>query len=249
MKYPGRIIRFGERDSKLVIAIQKQLVKLGIYLRIDGMFGALTRSAVKHFQALSHDINGNPLIMDGEVGPITWSELFEENTYQPSAPPDILIQKAMEYAEMEIGVMESPPYSNRGKKVEEYLKSVRLDPGNPWCAAFVYWCFNKAAESIGSVNPLYRTGSCMEHWEHATAGKIACADAKADPSLIHPGCIFIMDHGSHHGHTGLVTDVGNGFINTVEGNTNPDGSRSGIGVFTLTRKINSINLGFLDYGN
>jgi hypothetical protein len=36
-------------------------------------------------------------------------------------------------------------------------------------------------------------------------------------------------------------------ITTLEGNANTGGSREGVGVFRLTRKINGINKGFIDY--
>ncbi|MNL84947.1 hypothetical protein D3C87_2130830 [compost metagenome] len=50
------------------------------------------------------------------------------------------------------------------------------------------------------------------------------------------------------GHTGIVEKVENGFVQTIEGNSNSDGSRNGIGVFRLRfRKINSIEKGFIIY--
>jgi len=38
-------------------------------------------------------------------------------------------------ARKELGVKETPPGSNRGPRVEEYLHSVHLGPGYAWCAA------------------------------------------------------------------------------------------------------------------
>jgi hypothetical protein len=67
------------------------------------------------------------------------------------------------------------------------------------------------------------------------------------PSLIKPGNIFIMDHGNWKGHTGIVKTTGNGYIHTIEGNTNIAGSREGLGVTEIQRKINTINAGFIDY--
>ncbi len=50
------------------------------------------------------------------------------------------------------------------------------------------------------------------------------------------------------GHSGLVMEVKNGRLVTIEGNTNDNGSRNGIGVFKRdARKISSINKGFIDY--
>jgi hypothetical protein len=58
-----------------------------------------------------------------------------------------------------------------------------------------------------------------------------------------------MDYGGGNGHTGIVKAVNGGKIVTIEGNTNVEGGREGIGVFERTRKINSINKGFINYSN
>lgn len=42
----------------------------------------------------------------------------------------------------EAGVREQG--ANEGKRVEEYLKYVELEKGQPWCAAFVCWALGKA---------------------------------------------------------------------------------------------------------
>jgi hypothetical protein len=70
----------------------------------------------------------------------------------------------------------------------------------------------------------------------------------ADPGLVQPGHIFVIDFGAGTGHTGLVLEVHGGKLLTIEGNTNDGGSREGIGVFERDgRKIAQINKGFIDY--
>jgi hypothetical protein len=54
------------------------------------------------------------------------------------------------------------------------------------------------------------------------------------------GSIFIIDFGKGLGHTGFVVSVVGDVIHTIEGNTNDDGSREGIGVFARVRKTNTI---------
>jgi hypothetical protein len=39
----------------------------------------------------------------------------------------------------ELGVREWPAGSNRGKRVEEFLRAAGLGPGSPWCASFCWW--------------------------------------------------------------------------------------------------------------
>lgn len=251
MNYPGRTIKKGHKDQEIVKKIQEQLVSKGFGpLDVDGDFGKITETAVKDFQSLSRDTNGNPLVVDGKLGPISWSVLFSvpvglpEPDYQQSA----LLTKVIEIARNQIGVMEDPPGSNRGPKVEEYLKRAGCQPGDPWCASFIYWCFDEASKTMGISNKLPKTGSCMTHWSETIGRKIIHRNAMNNPSLVKPGHIFIMDHGNWKGHTGIVTSVSDGYIRTIEGNTNIEGSREGLGVAELNRKIISINAGFIDYG-
>ncbi|MFI5324859.1 MAG: hypothetical protein ACHQ7H_01375 [Candidatus Rokuibacteriota bacterium] len=97
---------------------------------------------------------------------------------------------------------------------------------------------------MGKGNPVIRTAGVLEHWRRAQqqgVPRLAAADAVDDPSRIRPGMIFVLDSGGGAGHTG-------GRLITVEGNTNDDGSREGIGVFQRHgRKIAAINRGFIDY--
>jgi hypothetical protein len=254
--YPGRAIEFGEPESNVVTLVQRRLVERGCGpLDITGNFDHKTRSAVRLFQSRFPDRAGVPLVVDGKVGALTWEALFgEASVVTVAQPPDLLLASVLKTAAAEVGVMEDPPGSNRGPKVDQYLKTVGLDPGAgsfAWCAAFVYWCFNESARGLNRPNPVVRTAGVMDHWrraEQAGARRLAAEEATADPSRIHPGMIFVLDAGGGAGHTGLVEAIDGGRLITVEGNTNDGGSREGVGVFRRNgRKIASINRGFIDY--
>lgn len=247
MKYPNRIIKKGEKDTAIVVEIQKKLNKLGVVnIPITGVFDELTKSSIKLFQSMATDIYGNLLIADGIIGPITWGALFENQTIENQTASQSLLEKAVEIANSQIGVREQPIGSNAGPEVEKYLASVHLSKGNPWCMAFVYYCFEEASKTLTTPNPLIRTGGCLMQWNSTKAKKITAITAKSNPSLVIPGAVFIIDHGSGLGHTGIVKEVNNGYITTIEGNTNNTRSREGIGVFLLeSRKLNSINKGFI----
>jgi hypothetical protein len=249
MNYPNRIINPGETDVEIVKSIQQKLNESGCGpVEVIGIFGPKTTNAVKLFQATHRDQNGNALEIDGKVGSVTWSVLFGSQTMPVVVDSsNQLLIEALNSAISQIGVMEDPPGSNKGKKVEEYLASVGLGGGQFWCAAFIYWCFQKATENNGRGNPLVKTGHCMTHWNSSPAKKILASDAMNKPSLIKPGQIFIINTGGTHGHTGMIERVEGGFIHTIEGNTDPAGSSNGIGVFRNTRKIAKINKGFLEY--
>lgn len=252
MVYPGRIILKGENNSDIVKAIQVRLNERGFGVpEINGNFDELTESAVRLFQSQTRDSQGNPLVIDGKMGPISWAALFLAGEKRPEPEPqnDELLSKVIEIAASQIGVMEDPPGSNRGPQVEKYLASAGCSPGDPWCASFLFWCFNNASKSLGIKNPMLRTGSCIYHWENTTGKKISGTECTNNPALVRPGFIFIMDHGSGKGHTGIVRSVADGYLNSIEGNTTIGGSREGLAVAELKRKINTINAGFIDYSS
>lgn len=252
MKYPNRVIRKGESDKCIVKAIQKQLniFHCGPLLE-DGDFGNLTFSAVKQFQARNTDINGVPLVVEGKIGSITWQVLFPQKANTSvTETANSLLKEVLSNANSQIGVREVPPNSNRGPQVSKYLESVGLNANAddyPWCMAFVYWCFKQASQNLNVSNPLVKTGGVLKQWNETKYRKIKKADAVNRPTLINPGFVFIRNYGNGFGHTGIVTIVDGGFIDTIEGNSNDNGTREGIGVFALRRKINTIENGFIDF--
>jgi len=249
MNYPNRLIQKGETNKAIVKAIQEKLNEAGLGpIEVIGIYGPKTVNAVKLFQATHRDKKGLPLEIDGKIGSLTWEILFGLNTVTVTEEAaNSLLAEAVKIALSQIGVMEDPPGSNRGKKVEAYQASVGIDPGTFWCAAFVYCCFQNAAEKLVRKNPVLKTGHCITHWRDTPGKKITGADAIDKPSLIKPGQIFIISTGGSSGHTGIIESIDGGFINTIEGNTNPSGSSNGIGVFRNARKISKINRGFIEY--
>jgi len=258
LQYPAHMVVMGEPDEGLVRAIQQRLVARGCGPAGEpGTFDVETRAAVKLFQARFPDCLGRPLKVDGKVGPLTWPALFGCAAPPPPAgAASDLAGAALEVAVSQLGVLERPPGSNRGPEVDRYLRSVGLDPAAgsyAWCAAFVHWCFAEAASRLGVSNPAIRTAGVLDHWRKAARSPAACrvrgADAAQDPTLVLPGAVFAISVGRGLGHMGLVEAVDGGNLVTVEGNTNDDGSREGIGVFRRRgRKVTSVNLGYVVYG-
>lgn len=249
MNYPNRVIRQGETNKSIVKEIQQKLNDCGCGpIDVDGGFGAKTAKAVKLFQSTRTDKNGNPLEIDGKVGAITWETLFGPDSVEEIDVTDnALLNEVVKVARTQIGVMEKPLGSNSGPEVDQYLDSVGLPPGLFWCMAFVHWVYEQASENLGRNNPAIKTGGCIDHWNRTKGKRILTENAVNKTSLVKPGQIFIISHGGGAGHTGLVESVSGGFINTIEGNSNPSGSRNGIGVFGLQRKIVKINKGFIEY--
>ena len=167
--YPSHLIKIDSTDAGSVRLIQQRLCDLGFTqpsrkgvqpLQVDGVFGTNTANAVKLFQIRHTDLHGRPLEVDGEVGSDTWGALFGRTTVYASAPKsrNKLIAKVLEIAAGEIGVCEDPPGSNNGKRVSEYQRAVGIDSGEPWCVAFIFFCFACAARELKKKNPMEDRG-------------------------------------------------------------------------------------------
>lgn len=262
MQYPGRLIKVGESDAAIVHALKARLnrdpgIASDPKLRLDEgneQFGPRMRQVIKLFQARHVDSQGRPLKQDGEVGAITWAVLFgEQSVPQQGLSAYPLLNQLIQVAAGEEArrVREIPPDSNRGSDVERYLASVGLSGGYSWCCAFTYYCFKTAAGQLHRSNPMFQTGGCLRHWQMAEgqgAQRILAPDARANPGLLQPGMLFIMDHGGGLGHTGIIESLVGGLLTTIEGNTDASRTREGGGVYRLVRKVGEINKGYIDYG-
>lgn len=268
--FPGTVVRLNHPNPSVVMLLQRRLNQLGCWpavdaqgkaepLTVDGDFGQRTFAAVKLFQARTFDVDGRALSVDGVVGRGTWAALFSEAPEPApipvSAPPSDLLRRVVEIAAAEEAdhIREQPPGSNRGPRVDEYLRAAGLDPANgsyAWCAAFVVWCFEKAARAAGHASPVPRTAGVHDMWQKAgRAGlrRIPYDVATGDPGLIQPGHVFFIDTGGGRGHVGLVAGRSGSDFATIEGNTNELGGREGIGVFARTRPVRQATLGFVEF--
>jgi hypothetical protein len=258
LPFPGRIIKAGDPDREIVKTIQHRLNEVGCGpVEETGIFDVpTTKSAVKLFQARFPDVSGMPLQIDGEVGSFTWGATFgAASVPSSSSAPSPLAKGAIDFAVTQIGVREQPLGSNRGPEVDEYLRAVGLNPVGhsfAWCVAFTHFCYLKAAQSLGVENPHIKTAGVLDHWNQAGRKpgvlRITRTRTISDPGLVKPGSLFILDLGEGLGHSGMVVETAGGRLVTIEGNTNDNGSRNGIGVFRReARKITQINKGFIDY--
>jgi hypothetical protein len=212
-------------------------------LVVDGSFGAKTRQAVMTFQSARR------LLVDGVVGQQTWAALEPCLPGQPNvAPPPVLpapappgpgpvistlVERAVQIALGENGVREEPAGSNRGAKVDAYNAASGAGNGALWCMSFVYWCFQQAASQTGQSNPMPKTAYCpyLLQWAKDN-NKLVTTPQRGDIFLVKG----LRDGKPSVIHTGIVTG---GSIQTIEGNTNNDGSANGIGVFTRTRSTST----------
>lgn len=150
--------------------------------------------------------------------------------------------KLVEIASREIGVEEING-TNCGPQVNEYKSATWLDHnhGWPWCAAFVCWVVKKAMEAFSIKESATfkrpRTAGAwdFENWSLSQGSETQTKRNPGDD--IRAGDIVIFKFS----HIGIaVSDASGSTVETVEGNTDGDGSREGGGVLRKTRKLSQI---------
>ncbi len=205
------------------------LVAHGLLAKKTAQFDAEVRKAVRAFQSANIDPRGQPLVVDGAVGPLTWWALETADisaVLRTSASPDLTrlpaggsqagraaLQAAI--TEMQSGAKEIGA-NNSGKWVKKYLNGLAPEGENgSWCAGFVSWCFQ---EGGGGALPFsYDVGAQSLYRQFRQRGW-TYDPATQTPE---PGDIVAWWRGATQtwkGHIGLVHHVENGILYTIEGN-------------------------------
>ena len=153
-----------------------------------------------------------------------------------------LAERLVELAKKEVGVEEIGG-TNCGPRVNEYKAATWLPPDQawPWCAAFIDWLVMRAMEEESGRKFTFarpRTAGAwdLENWSMKQDGSTW---TKLNPQAgdIAPGDIVIFTFS----HVGLAIDSpAKGLVQTIEGNSNAQGSREGGGVWKQTRKLSQI---------
>lgn len=219
-------------EGPVVETLQRLLCERGYRVDVDGDFGPLTEAAVRAFQAQNLDRRGEPLKVDGVVGPVTWWSLASPKPVPaPQSGVDFTAMPAVKAggssrgrAALEAAIEElrqgagEVGGNNRGPYVKKYLNGL-AEEGEPWCAAFVSWCFDQPRGTI----PFRYTVAARELLAQARArGWATPPDSRYMPR---PGDIVVwwrVRAEGWQGHAGLVHHVSeDGFLHTIEGNKAP----------------------------
>lgn len=150
-----------------------------------------------------------------------------------------LAQKIVAIAKKEVGVEEIDG-TNCGPRVNEYKSATNLPPNEswPWCAAFVDWVVREAmrGREYTFKRPTTAGAWDLENWSLRQDN--STQTRKRPENDIKPGDIVIFTF-SHVGFAVSEPDS-DGYVVTVEGNTDKAGSREGGGVFQKLRHISKV---------
>lgn len=131
-----------------------------------------------------------------------------------------VIEKLISVAREELGYLEKSSNSNLYDKIAnagyknftKYWQDIKPSwQGQPWCAVFVTWCFEKA---FGKEN----ARKLLKHYPYTYCPQMAnLFTLNANPKL---GDIVIFKYNGEFAHTGIVVAVMGDYFETIEGNTN-----------------------------
>lgn len=148
------------------------------------------------------------------------------------------LSKVLEITRLELGVTENPPGSNQVKYWQDYDPKMQ---GQPWCCAFLWWCFREAGERMAFFGG-GKTASCsmLLRWYKEQGLTVPVSE-------VNVGDIVILNFHGTQGteHCGLVVEVKHPYVGalpevkTVEGNTSPgeEGSQDNGGCVALKRRL------------
>lgn len=228
-----KTLKKGESGHE-VRALQASLTERGYPCNPTGLFDTQTVQAVKAFQSQNLDQHGQPLVVDGIVGPLTqWS--------LENPKPFIKTPSAVDYAALPasggsatgraalavaIGELKRNAREiggdNQGPFVQKYFSPAGLPAGQSWCAAFVSWCFREASENLGVPMPFpYTVGARAVLKEFKERGWAKAPNTGYQPV---PGDIVVwwrVQLKGWQGHIGMVHSVKDGMLYTIEGNRSP----------------------------
>jgi peptidoglycan hydrolase-like protein with peptidoglycan-binding domain len=213
---------------------------------IDGDFGPGTETAVMSFQ------KAKGLPQTGIVDNVVFAQLCQPmvkaftTTVTGNGLRELIVNTAIQHLSNAPFELVVKGQSNSGPWVRAYMDN---NEGTPWfwCMGFVQTIVDQAASQLGkdfrTLMPL--TYSCDTV---ATTGinkglLNRVAAIRANPSIVKPGDIFLVQKSPNDWmHTGIITGVHGDLFDTIEGNTNTDGSSNGNGVYKRVRNFQSSKL-------
>jgi peptidoglycan hydrolase-like protein with peptidoglycan-binding domain len=218
--------------GKPVRRAQEWLTLHGHGLVVDGDFGPATARAVRAFQS-AKGLNVSSVVDEPTFGRLVapMVEVLRQRLRASVSPGDAVVAYARAHLAQHPREVGGP---NSGPWVRLYMSGQQGAPF-AWCAGFVTFLLEQAAQSLSIGKPIAGSVSCDALAAQAERAGIRISEDEA-PAKLTAGSIFLVRRiVGDWTHTGIVTEVHDDTFETIEGNTNDSGSREGIEVCARTR--------------
>lgn len=213
---------------------------------IDGDFGPATEAAVKAFQKAKN------LPQTGVVDAALFTELSKPLSNAFTTPVKgsdlrtLVVNAALQHLSNAPFELNVKGQSNCGPWVRSYMDG---SEGTSWfwCMGFVQAIIDQAASQLGkdfrTLMPLSYSCDTIGTTGINKGILTRYAAVRNNPSVVQPGDIFLLQKTAFDWvHTGLITAVHGDLFETIEGNTNTDGSSNGNGVYKRVRNFQTSKL-------
>ena len=216
--------------------IQEWLCLNGYGVVVDGVFGAATEAGIKAFR------RDRRLPVNGPVDAAAFGRLsapMERAVTTPKRVPKDLGAAVVEVASRHLA--QHPREiggQNLGPWVRLYMHG-NQGTDYPWCVGFTWFVISQACGALDVEVPLVKTYSCDRLAADGCKKDLMVREAeigRSDPAeLLPPGTVFLQRRmPGDWTHAGLIVVAGKETFETIEGNTNDEGSREG---YEVCRRI------------
>lgn len=253
--FPNTLKRSGMNNAKEVKKLQSWLTLFemankgsGTALNIDGLFGPATETAVKKYQQIM------TLPQTGIVDNSLFQRLISPLIAAFTIPSDEvllrdkIVKLAFNHLKQEPFELTIGKNSNSGPWVRSYMDG-KEGEDQLWCLGFTQTIIDQAASEIAKdfrkIMP--KSNFCDDLGNDGIrTGRLTKNNIwKLNPNIAKPGDIFLLYDPNpailwHH--VGIIIKANHEIIETIEGNSNTDGSDNGYGVFNRIRNFHTSNL-------
>lgn len=218
-------LKRGDRGLQVKL-VQEWLVLHGILIDIDGTFGPASEAAVKQFQKEHTHLGVSGVVDEQTMSALVWPLERAKKIRATQADVGLtVVEVAYQHLRehpREVGGPNAGPWVRaycQGKDGKEFA----------WCGGFVSTILEQAFAAHKQKPPFLHTLSCdtMANLNKTKLVRIE-KDEAAQSKGLRPGAIFLIRKTSTDWvHTGICTHFHESYFETIEGNSNDEGSRDG----------------------
>ncbi|MBF9028937.1 protein with peptidoglycan-binding domain protein [Rhodobacterales bacterium HKCCE3408] len=214
-----------DRRGRAVERIQEWLNLHGHGLVVDGEFGPATEAGVRTAQ-IAFGLPANGIVTEDTFAALVAPMRLVLVPLQTL--PESFTETVLAFARQHLAVHPREiGGQNAGPWVRLYMQG-HQGKDWPWCAGFVSFLIEQAAEQRGETAPILGSFSCDTLAAQGREAGRFLAEGTFDRATLPGGALFLVRRtATDWTHVGLVDAARSADFSSIEGNTNDDGDREG----------------------